>query len=79
MSIGNNDSFSTITTESGNNRTIFKNYHFRLRRTKRVSSVAREKVLILAKQAYLDGQSDLNGYQKRLRSLGFRYMKVFDN
>jgi hypothetical protein len=43
------------------------------------SSVARGKVLILAKQEYLDGQLDLNGYQKRLRSLGWRYMTVFDN
>ncbi len=48
-------------------------------RPKRASSVAREKVLILAKHEYLDGQSDLNGYQKRLCSLGCRYMKVFDN
>ncbi len=46
---------------------------------KRASSVARGKVLILAKQEYLDGQLDLNGYQKRLCSLGCRYMKVFDN
>jgi hypothetical protein len=47
--------------------------------SKRASSVAREKVLILAKQEYLDGRLDLNGYQKRLCSLGCRYMKVFDN
>ena len=33
MSIGNNDSFSTITMESGHNGIMFKNYHFRLRRT----------------------------------------------
>ncbi len=46
---------------------------------KRASSVAREKVLILAKQEYLDGQLDPNGYQKRLCSFGCRYMKVFDN
>jgi hypothetical protein len=48
-------------------------------RSKRASSVAREKVLNLAKQEYLDGPLDLNGYQKRLCSLGYRYMKVFDN
>ncbi len=47
--------------------------------SKRASSVAQENVLILAGQEYLDGQLDLNGYQKRLRSLGCRYMKVFDN
>ena len=47
-------------------------------RPKRASSVAREKFLILAKQEYLNGQLDLNGYQKRLRSLGYRYIKVFD-
>ncbi len=33
MSIGKNDSFSTVTTESGNNGIMFKNYHFMLRRT----------------------------------------------
>ena len=33
MSIMNNDSFLTITTQSDNNGIMFKNYHFGLRRT----------------------------------------------
>ncbi len=32
MSVENDDSLSTITTQSGNNRIMFKNYHFELQR-----------------------------------------------
>jgi hypothetical protein len=34
--------------------------------------VANEKILIQAKEEYLDGLLDLNSYQKRLDSFGYR-------
>ncbi|CAF1176701.1 unnamed protein product [Rotaria sp. Silwood1] len=47
-------------------------------RPKKATSVANENILIQAKQEYLDGRLDLEGYQKRLRSLCYRYINVFD-
>jgi hypothetical protein len=47
-------------------------------RPKKSTSVANEKILIQAKEEYLDGVLDLIGYQKRLRSFCYRYIKVFD-
>ncbi|CAF1482423.1 unnamed protein product [Rotaria sordida] len=47
-------------------------------RPKRLTSVTNENILIQAKQDYLDGLLDLKDYQQRLRSLGYRYINVFD-
>ncbi|CAF1328275.1 unnamed protein product [Rotaria sordida] len=47
-------------------------------RPKRLTSVTNENILIQAKQDYSDGLLDLKYYQQRLRSLGYRYINVFD-
>jgi hypothetical protein len=49
----------------------------RTTRPKKATSVANEKILIQVKQEYLDGLLDLIGYQKRIRSFCYRYIKVF--
>ena len=47
-------------------------------RPKRFKAVANENILVQVKQDYLDSLLNLNGYQKKLRSLGYRYIQVFD-
>ncbi|CAF3841983.1 unnamed protein product [Rotaria sp. Silwood1] len=49
----------------------------RTTRPKKFKSVTNENILIQAKQDYLDGLLDLYSYQSRLRSLCYRYIKVF--
>jgi len=45
---------------------------------RRAVSVVNENILIQAKQEYLHSLLNLDGYQKRLRSFVYQYIKVFD-
>ena len=51
----------------------------RTTRRRKAKTVAKENLLIYAKKEYLDGVLDLEGYQKRLRILSYRYIHVFDS
>ena len=46
--------------------------------SKRFKTVTNENILARAKQDCLDGLLNLNGYQKKLRSLGHQYIQMFD-
>ena len=50
----------------------------RTTRPKRLTTVNNENILVQAKEDYLNGLLDLDGYQKRLRSLCYRYIRVLD-
>ena len=50
----------------------------RTTRPKRLTSVNNEHILVQAKEDYLNGLLDLYGYQKRLRSLCYRYIHALD-
>ena len=50
----------------------------RTTRPKRLNSVNTENILMQAKHDYVNDLLDLEGYQKRVRSLCYRYIHVLD-
>jgi hypothetical protein len=45
---------------------------------RRLASVDNDNILVQVKQDYFNGPLDFNGYQKRLRSLCYRYIHILD-
>ena len=50
----------------------------RTTRRRKATSLANEKLLLDAKQGYLDGILDIRSYQKKRRVFSYRYIHVFD-
>ena len=50
----------------------------RTTRRRKATSVANEKLLLDAKQGYLDGNLDIRSYQKKLSVFSYRYIQVVD-